>query len=140
MPLTLKPTSVIKARLGLNKDGQVQTFFTSECAKAMDKYVPYDEGMLASYRIEGNLIIYEQQYARYMYNGKVMGPNIPIKENGMIVGWFSRKPKYYTGKDIDYSNSIAKGHKFAGPYWDKRMWTAEGEDIIKRIQDKLGGK
>lgn len=141
MPTIMKPTSVIVARLGFNPDGEASKFFTSECAKAMDKYVPFDRGNLADYKIEGNLIIYDRPYAHYMYIGKVMGPSIPIKENGVITGWFSPKglPKHYTGKDIDYSKSKARGHVYAGPYWDKRMWTAEGDKIIKRVQDKFGG-
>lgn len=137
--VNMKPISRIKARLGIEPNGRIQKFFTSECAKAMDKYVPYDEGNLADYRIEDNLIIYEQPYAHYMYEGKVMGPNIPIKEDGIITGWFSPKgkPKHYTGKDIDYSKSKARGHNFAGPNWDKRMWTAEKDDIIKRVQKEI---
>ena len=136
MSFKMKPISVIKARLGIEANGRIQKFFTSECAKAMDKYVPFDNGDLADYRIDGKYIIYEQPYAHYMYEGKVMGPNIPIKQDGIIVGWFSKKgePKHYTGKDIDYSKSIGKGHMYAGPQWDKRMWSAEGEDIVKRVQ------
>ena len=144
MPVKMQPVSVIKANLGIEPNGRVQKFFTNECAKEMDNYVPYDEGNLVDYRIEGNNIIYEQPYAHYMYEGKVMGPNIPIKENGIIVGWFSPKgkPKHYTGKSIDYSKSKARGHTEAGPYWDKRMWTAKGQDIVKRVQDYVnrGGK
>ena len=144
MPVKMQPVSVIKANLGIEANGRVQKFFTNECAKEMDNYVPYDEGNLVDYRIEGNNIIYEQPYAHYMYEGKVMGPNIPIKENGIIVGWFSPKgkPKHYTGKSIDYSKSKARGHTEAGPYWDKRMWTAKGQDIVKRVQDYVnrGGK
>ena len=144
MPVKMQPVSVIKANLGIEPNGRVQKFFTNECAKEMDNYVPYDEGNLVDYRIEGNNIIYEQPYAHYMYEGKVMGPNIPIKENGIIVGWFSPKgkPKHYTGKSIDYSKSKARGHTEAGPYWDKRMWTAKGQDIVERVQNYVnrGGK
>lgn len=140
----MKPIGVIKARLGIEPNGRIQKFFTATCAKHMDKYVPYDEGNLADYRIDGNLIIYEQLYAHYMYEGKVMGPNIPIKEDGIITGWFSPKgqAKHYTGKDIDYSKSKARGHKFAGPHWDSRMWTAEKDEIIKEVQNEInrGGK
>ena len=112
----------------------------------MDKYVPLDEGGLAydSRIIETDMIIYQSPYAHYMYEGKVMGPNIPIKENGIIVGWFSPKdkPKYYTGQDIDYSKSVARGHTFAGPHWAKRMWTAEKDEVIKEVQDYIsrGGR
>jgi len=141
--VVFKPTSVIKARLGIQKGGPVHAYFTNECAKAMDKYVPYREGGLA-YKQRTTLtdkIIYNAPYARYMYEGKVMGPNIPIKDaNGNIITWFSRKPKYLTGKDINYN--ISAGHEYAGPHWDKRMWSAESEDIIKCVQKYIdrGGK
>ena len=146
MALKMKPTSVIKARLGIEPNGPVHTFFTKRCAEHMDNYVPYEEGHLAytNRTIETDRIIYNSPYAHYMYEGKVMGPNIPIKEDGIIVGWFSPKgkPKHYTGKNIDYSKSIARGHTQAGPYWDKRMWSAEKDDIIKEVQEYInrGGK
>lgn len=139
----LQPTSVIKANLGIDKDGPVMKFFVQTCAKKMDKYVPVDTGNLASYKIQGNYVIYDQPYAHYMYEGLVMGPNIPIKdENGNITGWWSKGPKHYTGKKIDYSKSIARGHQFAGPHWDERMWSAEKEDIVKEVQKYIdrGGK
>lgn len=144
MRVNLKPTSVIIARLGLEPNGRVQKYFTKRCADYMDPYVPLDKGDLAynQRRIESDKIIYQSPYAHYMYEGKVMGPNIPIKDDGVIVGWFSKEPKYYTGKDIDYSKSIAKGHTFAGPHWDRRMWSVEKDNILKEVQDymKHGGK
>lgn len=146
MALKLKPISVIKADLGINPNGPVQKYFTKRCAEHMDNYVPYDDGGLAytNRKILSNKIIYNSPYAHYMYEGKVMGPSFPIKENGVIVGWRSLKdkPKHYTGKDIDYSKSKARGHTQAGPYWDKRMWSAEKEDILKEVQKYMqrGGK
>ena len=139
MPVKLQPVNVIKARLGLEPNGKVQKFFTKRCAEHMDKYIPFDEGGLAydNRVIEADKIIYESPYAHYMYEGKVMGPNIPIKENGIVTGWFSlkNKPKHYTGKDIDYSKSKARGHKYAGPHWDKRMVSAEMQEVVKEVQD-----
>lgn len=144
MSVKMQPTSVIKAHLGIEPNGRVQTFFTKRCAEHMDKYIPLDEGGLAydNRTIESDRIIYESPYAHYMYEGKVMGPNIPIMEEGKIVGWFSPKgqPKHYTGKDIDYSKSIARGHKYAGPHWDKRMWSAESQDVVKEVQDYVRRK
>ena len=136
MPIKKKPISVIKARLGIQPSGPVQAFFTETCAKHMNKYVPYSDGNLAKYKLEGNdKIIYDAVYAHYMYKGKVMGPNVPIKnEDGIITGWFSPiKPKHYTGKDIQYRKP--SGHEYAGPYWDKRMWSAESDKVIKEVQD-----
>jgi hypothetical protein len=134
----LKPISEIKANLGLEPNGRVQKFFTATCAKHMDRYVPYDEGMLRNYIIRGSNIIYNQPYAHYMYKGDVMGPNIPIKEGTTIVGWFSPKgrKKHYTGKKIKYNAS--SGHEYAGPYWDKRMVSAEMQDVVKEVQDYVG--
>ena len=77
-----------------------------------------------------------------MYEGLVMGPNIPIKESGIIVGWFSPKgkPKHYTGANIKYHKDA--GHPYAGPHWDKRMWSAESDDIVQEVQNFVdrGGK
>ena len=144
--LILKPTSVIKADLGLQPDGHIQAFFTSTCAKHMDDYVPLRDGDLSSYKLEGkDKIVYDTPYARYMYYGEVMGPNIPIKDdNGNIVRWFSpkKKKKYLTGKAIDYSASVEKGHKHAGPKWDERMWSAEKDIVTREVQREFdrGGK
>lgn len=142
MAFNLQPISVIKANLGIEKGGPVHKYFTKACADHMDKYVPYRSGQLAydNRQIEATRIIYEAPYAHYMYIGDVMGPNIPIIENGIIVGWWSKSPKYYTGKKIKY-NATA-GHEYAGPYWDKRMWTAEDKDVVKEVQRYIerGGK
>lgn len=141
--IKLKPTSQIISRLGLEKNGPAHAFLTKRCADYMDKYVPYARGGLAyeNRKIETNVIIYNSPYAHYMYKGLVMGPNVPIMENGIIVKWFSPiKPKYYTGKQLNYNTSA--GHEYAGPHWDKRMWSAEKYDVIKEVEEfiKRGGK
>ncbi len=136
MSLKLKPTNIIKTRLGIQKNGPVHAFLTQTCADYMDKYVPFASGMLAykNRKVKTNVIIYDSPYAHYMYKGLVMGPNVPIKENDIIVGWFSpMKPKYYTGKQLNYNASA--GHEYAGPRWDKRMWSAEKNDVIKEVEE-----
>ena len=143
MKVRFKPTSVIKARLGIQPNGPVQSFFTETCYKHMDKYVPYREGDLANNVIvSSNSITYKSPYAHYMYQGDVMGPNIPIKdESGNITGYFSPKdqPKRYTGKKIQYDTTH---HEYAGPHWDERMWSAEKDDVVKEVQDYVnhGGR
>ena len=114
MPVKMQPTSVIKARLGLEPNGRVQSFFTSECAKAMDKFIPKDEGNLRLIKdIQSDKIVYESPYARYQYYG--------MRDDGTHV------VKNYTTPGT-------------GPYWDKRMLSAKGQDIVKRLQEKFGGK
>jgi len=113
MPVRMQPTSVIKAHLGLEPNGRIQKYFTSECAKAMDKYVPKDEGNLRLYKIEGNYIVYDQPYAKYQYYG--------IRGDG------THKVQHYTTSGT-------------GPYWDRRMVSVDLPNIVARIQNKFGGK
>ena len=141
MSLKLKPNSVIKTNLGIQPNGPVHKFFTNTCYKHMDKYTPYENGDLSTNAVdvETDKIIYNSPYAHYMYTGLVMGQNIPIKEDGIIVGWFSPKgkPKHYTGRKIDYSKSKARGHIYAGPHWDFRMWSAEKQKVINEVQNYM---
>ena len=108
MPVIMKPTSEIKARLGIEPNGRAQKFFTNTCYKHMDKYVPKDEGNLRTIvNIESNAITYESPYARYQYYG--------VREDG------TRQVKNYTTPGT-------------GPYWDKRMVSAEIQDVVKEVQ------
>lgn len=116
MPVIMKPTSVIKAKLGIEPNGRVQKFFTNECAKAMDRFVPFDSGDLAgtviqngepTMNVTATYIIYQQNYAKVVYYGIRKGKPIHI----------------HTDKHAD-----------ATTYWDKHMWTAKGQDIVKRVQ------
>lgn len=129
----LEPISKIKAKLNLEPTGKVQKFFTQTCYNHMDKYVPRDTGDLASnVELATDSITYKSPYAHYMYEGRVMGPNIPIKMKGVAepVGWFSPKgkPKHYTGAKLTYHTAGT------GPQWDKRMKSAEMRQIVKEVQ------
>ena len=114
MPVKLKPTSQIKARLGIEPNGRVLKFFTNTCYKHMDKYVPMREGNLRTIvDIQSDSITYESPYAQYQYKG--------MREDG------SRVVKNYTTPGT-------------GPYWDKRMVSVEMQDVVKEVQDYIGGK
>ena len=111
MQVHLKPTSQIKARLGINPNGKVQAFFTETCYKAMDKYVPKDQGDLRkTVSMTKDSITYESPYAHAQYVGYTKGP---------------------------VTNYTIPG---TGPHWDKRMWSAERDRIIRQVQNKVGGK
>lgn len=122
----MKPTSQIILDLGLEPNGEIHQWFTDTCALHMDKYVPFDTGALAESvvlsngeinrkNVYKNAIVYNQQYARYVYYG--------ISKSG--------KPlNYQTDK-----------HNLAGPNWDQEMWTADKDKIVKEVQnyfDKRG--
>ena len=66
----LKPISNIKIRLGIEPNGEVQSFFTETCYKVMDKYVPKETTDLRRIvRLEPDSITYESEYAEYQYKG-----------------------------------------------------------------------
>ena len=109
MPVKVKPTSVIKARLGIEPNGRVQRYFTNTCYRYMDKYVPMDEGDLrTNVDIQPHSITYESPYARYQYYG--------VREDG------THQVKNYTTPGT-------------GTYWDKKMWSAERQDVVREVQN-----
>jgi uncharacterized protein YpiB (UPF0302 family) len=116
--MKMKPISSIKADLGINADGRIQRYFTEQCAKHMDKYVPFDSGNLALYRLEPRYIHYEQLYARYQYRG--------MREDGTHI--------------INEANRNRSKHPLATSYWDKKMVTAEMPEVIRKVQEKLNGR
>ena len=125
MRVNLMPASVIEAKLGIQNGGPIHAYFTAECARYMDPYVPYDKGNLAGTVIEnGNIntqnvktdcIIYNQPYAGYVYYGVRNGKLLNIKQDK---------------------------HELATSYWDMHMWTAHSKDIVDAVQKRLnnGGK
>jgi hypothetical protein len=142
LKLNLKPTTSIIYITGSAEKGPIHSLFTQLCYNHMEKYTPFDTGNLAidSVVLRKDSITYNAPYSHYMYMGQVMGPNIPIKDkNGNIVRWFSKGPKHYTGAQINYDKSK---HHLATSYWDKHMWSAEKDDIIKEMEkylEKHGG-
>lgn len=111
MGVKLQPTSTIVAKLGIDPNGKVQKFFTNTCYKAMDKYVPKDKGDLRTIvDIQTNKIIYEVPYAEFQYRGEKYGGAIVV------------------------NNYTTPG---TGPYWDKRMVSAEMDSVVKQVQDYI---
>lgn len=112
-------------------------------ATFLDPYVPKDTGMLAhDVTVTSEYIQYDaprnknRSYAHYMYTGIVYGPNIPIIENGVIVGYFSPrdKPKHPTGAQINYNREM---HPQATHHWDKRAMEEKGDEFIKDVEKIL---
>lgn len=108
--MKLKPVSQIKADLGINPSGRVQRFFTDTCYRHMDKYVPREIGNLRNIVSKNaDSITYESLYAHAQYVGVTKGP---------------------------VRNYTTPG---TGPYWDKRMVSAEMQEVIKETQEYLNG-
>ncbi len=99
----------IKRKLKIDENGPAQAFLTETCYKAMDKYVPMDNGDLrTNVTLTTNSITYESPYASYQYYG--------IREDG------THKVKNYTTPGT-------------GTYWDKRMISTDIDKVVKQVQD-----
>lgn len=102
----------IKKKLKIDENGEAQAFLTETCYKAMDKYVPKRDGNLRTVvDLRQNTITYESDYAEYQYYGE--------REDG------SHKVHNYTTPGT-------------GPYWDKRMISADMDSVVKQVQDYIG--
>ena len=101
----------IKKNLRLNEGGEVDTFFLETCYRYMDKYVPMDKGLLRTIvDIDNQYITYMSPYASYQYYGQ--------REDG------SHK--------VNPDNYTTPG---TGTYWDKKMISIDGEDVVKEVRD-----
>jgi hypothetical protein len=122
---------------------RAQMFIDSECIRLLAPYTPRSNGMLEQSVKLGTVIgsgelRYLSPYARYLYYGEVYGPNIPIYENGQLVGFFSPKgqKKHPTGRQMVYDTSR---HPHAGKLWFERMKADHKDDILKGAEAILGG-
>jgi hypothetical protein len=122
---------------------KVQKFIDSECIRLMTPYMPFKNGLLAESAKLGTVIgsgeIHQNiPYAHYMYYGKVYGPNIPVFENGIVIGYFSPKgkAKHPTGADIKYKTK----HPQAGKMWFERMKADHKDEILRGAAKLSGGK
>lgn len=105
----------------------------SSFARFMNPYVPMDEGTLSQTpQVTEDGVRYTQPYAHYQYIGDVYGPNIPITENGVVVGFFSKpgKTKTPTGEQLTYNKDR---HPLASDHWDQAMMASRGADFKKQV-------
>ena len=105
-----KPKTILTKRK-LNKDGKAQVYFTNQCAKYMNNYVPFLTGRLKDEDVEigTNYVKYNAPYAR---------------------------KQYYTNKGTGKRNLSG----LRGKLWDKKMWTYKGKEILKNLANYVGGK
>ena len=111
--IKMDDTGRILLKRALNKDGQAQERFTKECAKWMNNYVPFQSGRLKDMMVEikTSKVIYNAPYA---------------------------KKQYYTNKGNGKQGTSLGGLR--GKFWDKRMWSDKGNDIVKAIAQFVGGR
>lgn len=134
---TVDLTGIVKRINGRLTD-ENKTSIVSYFATLCTPYVPMDTGTLEQTRdVTPDYVEYTSKYAHYMYTGDVYGPNIPIFQNGIIVGWFSQKDvkKKPTGKSINYTQK----HSLATKEWDKAAMSAQMPALESYIADILSG-
>ena len=121
-------TALQKKLNDLIQDSEVMRQAHQILGEMCELYVPQESGDLReSMRAEPDYVAWETPYARYQYEGEVYGPNIPIIREGIVLGWFSRRPKYPTGRRLGVPHEW-KGWQFGystpgtGDHWfDKAM-------------------
>lgn len=118
--VNMKPVNTILSRLGVDRNGDVQRFVTNTVNRRITRYMPYRSGALATklkHIKSSTEIEVLGPYARYQYYGKAMtGP----------------APRTVTDRDLNYDKTK---HPLAGPFWDRRMMQAEGEQIASEVQN-----
>lgn len=122
---------------GVGEGGHVQKIVDAAVIRECFPYVPFDEGALAgsantTTKIGSGEVVYDTPYARYLYYGEVYGPNIPIVENGEIVGYWSPPEKSPTGRQLQYNTDK---NLLAGSHWFERAMEDHREEILKEAQD-----
>lgn len=111
--IEINSTEAILAKRKLGKGGEAQQFFTNECAKAMNLYVPFKDGTLKDTDAKINLdnVTYFAPYARRQYNTNKGNGKGGINNGGL-----------------------------RGKMWDKRMWADNRETIINKVSTFVGGR
>lgn len=98
-------------------------------AKMMEPYVPFGSD-LGNMEVTAEYVKYDTPYAHYDYIGEVYGPNIPIVQDGIVVGWFSipNKKKEPTGRQLTFQKPKASAH------WDKAMLAEKRDEFVKQVE------
>jgi hypothetical protein len=147
LKLTMKPTAQILEKRGLEQNGAAQEKFTELCKTYMDKYTPVDSGVLKGTKsaiTDPSTIHYDGPYAHYQYTGKVYvfpkKEDRPPQKEEHKEGEKKRSPLFGLKKIKTKTKLTYHGEATRGPRWDRRMWKAEGKEILKELTKTTGGK
>lgn len=132
--IQMKPINTIQVRLGVNPSGKAQKFLANTCYKYMAQFVP---GGTKSHlnqmaRTQDDGVVYQSPGAHYLYTGKKYVD--PKYKKGAFYssdyGYWSRPgiTKIPTSQDLKYHIPGT------GSYWDKKMWTSKGNEVVKELQ------
>lgn len=133
-------------KYGLETGGKVQQAIDKAVIDWDLQYCPWKTGTLAksaysATQIGSGRVVYPGPYARYLYYGEVMGPNIPVFEDdsGIPTRWYSPpgQKKHLTGRLLNFDKSSSP---LAGSHWFERMKADHCSDIVKEAKAVAGVK
>ena len=130
MKVTYKLNSAnqIIRRIGLDRGGRVQEFWTTSVARYMEPYLPFRsansvaKAMQRGMDLKTGIITVSLPYARYLYYGKAME---------------GKAPKQVTSRDLHYTKTFRPK---AGPFWDRRMLADKKKPLMQDLYRFLGKK
>lgn len=104
---------IILAKRKLQKNGPAHEFFTKECEKIFNPYVPWLTGNLKDVEVEIGIdyVKYKAPYA---------------------------KKQFYTNQGKGKQGTSRGGLR--GKRWDKRSWNDKGTEVLVKTAKYIGGK
>ena len=131
--------------LGLSKMGRVQKVIDQSVIDFCQPYVPASPDRTLEFsaqmatQVGSGQVIWDTPYAHYQYMGIVYGPNIPIIQDGILMGWFSPpgRPKSPTDRKLTYDTSQ---NPMAGSHWFERMKADRLNDILDAARAAVKGR
>ena len=144
--LEWKGSGDLMKKANLEKGGLVQQAIDKAVIDWNMQYCPMETGTLAKSpysvtEIGSGKVVYPGPYARYLYYGEVMGPNIPVFEDdsGEPTRFFSPpgQKKHLTGRQLEFSTDL---NPLAGAFWFERMKADHMDDILKEAKSVAGVK
>lgn len=131
---------------GIEPGGKVQMTIDKAVIDWNLQYVPWLTGTLgksaySATDVGSGKVVYPGPYARYLYYGKVMTPNIPVFEDdtGVPTRFFSPpgRKKHLTDRDLTYKTDV---NPLAGAFWFERMKADHLGDILQEAKTVAGIK
>lgn len=131
-------------QFGLEDGGRVQKVIDQSVIDFCQPYVPASPDRTLEFsaqtatEIGSGQVIWDTPYAHYQYTGIVYGPNIPIIQDGILMGFFSPpgRPKVPTDRELTYDTSQ---NPMAGPRWFERMKADRLNDILDAAKAAMEG-
>lgn len=135
--------------IGLNEQGKVQMFIDDFVLYHSQPYIPakhiHESGVIAT-KLGSGQIIWDSPDAQYHYEGKLMVDPITLKgafynpnaKDGELAFW--SRPNTEKIMDPQNRDLVYRGDGLMGSKWFDRMIEREYDDLLKGVNNIIGGK